>query len=54
MSTIGTGPGRVRAADDDIYTIMIVIAMLFLLVAMLYVGYRTVSLYGSLIPPGGS
>lgn len=39
--------------QNDIYTGLIVIAFLFLLAATVYVGYRAVVLFGSVLPPPG-
>lgn len=41
-------------ADNDVYTALILAAFLFMLVALIYVGYRTMTLFGSLLPPPGS
>jgi len=51
LSTPGTGspPG----ADNDIYTVLIVVAFLFVLTAIIYVGYRAQTLFGQLLPPPG-
>lgn len=58
MSTISPGPRTAHvsrgSADPDIYTALTVIAFLFLLTATVYVGYRAYSLFGDLLPPGGS
>lgn len=56
MTTMPSGPlsGPRPGNDNDIYTLLTFIAFLFALVATAYVGYRTVSLFESLIPPGGS
>lgn len=55
MSLINTtGSPRSSASDNDIYTVLIVVAFLFVLIATIYVGYRAQTLFGGLIPPGGS
>ena len=41
-------------AENDIYTALIFIAFLFVLIATIYVAFRATTLFGSLIPPGGS
>ena len=51
------GPGRSVSrpkAENDVYTAMMVVAFLFVLVATLYVGYRAMSLFGTILPPPGS
>ena len=56
MTTM-TGTPRVAtrpAADNDIYTILLLISFLSLLVATIYVGYRMATLLGGLLPPGGA
>jgi hypothetical protein len=56
MAKLGTGssrPAGVRA-ENDIYTVLMCIAFLFMLVATIFVGYRVVTLFGSVLPPGGS
>ena len=42
------------SAENDVYTAMIAVAFLFVLVATIYVGYRAMNLFGSLLPPPGS
>ena len=56
MSTISTpSPGLSRPiAENDVYTVLIVVAFLFVLTATIYVGYRAQTLFGTLLPPGGS
>jgi hypothetical protein len=55
---MASGPssvGRSRAdADSDVYTVLLLVAFLSLLLATIYVGYRAVSLFGGLLPPGGA
>jgi hypothetical protein len=52
---IHPGPGSARGGgDNDVYTGLIVIAFLFVLTATIYVGYRAQTLFGMLLPPGGS
>ncbi|MGE3182709.1 MAG: hypothetical protein AB7N71_13845 [Phycisphaerae bacterium] len=48
------GRGPRIAAENDIYTGLIFAAFLFLLAATIYVGYKMVALFGTLLPPGGS
>jgi hypothetical protein len=54
MSTLSTGPRTVRPADNDIYTLLLIISALFLVVAAIYVGYRAVTMFGGLLPPAGA
>lgn len=53
MNTPGMGGPR-PAADNDIYTALQLIGFLFVLTAVIYVAYRMASLFGNVIPPGGS
>jgi uncharacterized membrane protein len=52
-STLGSGSSR-PSAENDIYTALVIVAFLFVLVAVIYVGYRAQTLFGTLLPPGGS
>ena len=56
MSTMSTaGSGLVRpGAENDIYTVLIVVAFLSVLIATIYIGYCAQTLFGTLLPPGGS
>lgn len=56
MAAPSTGPARTSrpAADNDVYTALMVVAFLFVLAATLYVGTRAMILFGSLLPPPGS
>jgi len=55
MSTGPSGSGAVRpGAENDVYTALVVVSFLFVLIATIYVGYRAVTLFGTLLPPGGS
>ncbi|MCH7870496.1 MAG: hypothetical protein IID33_02235 [Planctomycetes bacterium] len=53
-----TSPAGARSsgprAENDIYTALIFIAFLFVLIATIYVAFKATTLFGSLIPPGGS
>lgn len=54
MSQISSGSSRPRpSADNDIYTALSLVAFLFILMATIFVGYRAMTLFGSLLPPGG-
>lgn len=54
MSMMTTpGAGR-QTGDNDIYTVLMLIAFLTVLLATIYVAYRAQTLFGTLIPFGGS
>lgn len=56
MSTLPT-PGSQRSrggGENDIYTVLVVVAFLFVLAATIYVGNRAMTLFGSLLSPPGS
>ena len=56
MTMMSSGPGRGSRprAENDIYTVLMLVAFLFVLAAILYVGYRAFTLFGNVIPmPGG-
>lgn len=53
LSSLGPGSSR-PAGENDVYTALLVIAFLFVLIATIYVGYRAQTLFGTLLPPGGS
>ncbi|NLF32434.1 MAG: hypothetical protein GX591_16280 [Planctomycetes bacterium] len=47
------GAGRMRpSAESDIYTVLVLIGLLSMLIETIYVGYRAMTLFGSLLPPG--
>ncbi|MBW7905213.1 MAG: hypothetical protein LC135_05770 [Phycisphaerae bacterium] len=56
MSRLPSGPisGQRPAGESDIYTVLALIGTISILVATIYVGYMAQTLYGTLIPPGGS
>jgi hypothetical protein len=55
MSMMSTGPRPSRpAGETDVYTALLLVACLFLLAATIYVAYRSVTLFGGLLPPGGA
>lgn len=55
MSILNTGPRSSRpGGETDVYTVLLLVAFLFLLVATIYVAYRSVTLFGGLLPPGGA
>lgn len=55
MTSFKPGPSGSRpSAESDIYTVLLGIAVVALLCATVYVGYRAVTLFGRLLPPGGS
>ncbi len=51
-------PGPVRTprtkADNDVYTVLVIVSFLFVLAATLYVGFRALELFGTVLPPPGS
>ena len=53
MTTPGSGLTR-PTVENDVYTVLILVAFLFVLTATIYVGYRALMLFGTLLPPGGS
>jgi hypothetical protein len=55
MTSMSPGPGRSRpAAENDVYTALLCVAFLSVLIATVYVGYRALSMFGTLLPPGGA
>lgn len=54
LSTPGSGFSSRSGAENDIYTVLILVAFLFVLTATIYVGFRAQTLFGTLLPPGGS
>jgi len=54
MTSANPGPRLSRpAADNDIYTVLMCIAFLFLLTATIYVAYRAITQLGGLFPAAG-
>lgn len=54
LSTPGSGFSSRTAADNNVYTALSLISFLMVLVAIIYVGFRAQTLFGTLLPPGGS
>lgn len=54
MNTPGPLSGPRATNESDIYTVLVLVAFLFVLAATVYVGYRAQTLFGTLLPPGGS
>ncbi|HQL53900.1 MAG: hypothetical protein KA383_19660 [Phycisphaerae bacterium] len=55
MTSLNTGPRGARpSGENDVYTALLLVAFLFLLVATIYVAYRSVAMFGGLLPPGGA
>ncbi len=56
MTTMTTGPARGAGpkAENDIYTALMCVAFLFVLAATIYLGFRAQTMFGTLLPPGGS
>lgn len=55
MAKIGSSPvrGSSAPADNDIYTGLLLAAFLMLLVSLVFVAYKAITLFGTLLPPGG-
>lgn len=50
----GGGMRPVRlVAENDVYTALLLIAFLFVVAAIAFVAYKSVSLFGGILPPGG-
>lgn len=54
MNSPGMGSSRGGSSDNDIYTVLALVGLLFGLIALFYVIYRAGTLFGSVIPAGGS
>ncbi len=55
MSMMNTpGPGSRSGGENDVYTVLVLIAFLFVLIATIFVAYKAQSLFGTILPPGGS
>ena len=55
MANFSSGPqGSRPSAESDVYTALLCVAFLALLAAVIFVGYRTLTLFGGLLPPGGA
>ncbi|MFH1745793.1 MAG: hypothetical protein ABIG44_01985 [Planctomycetota bacterium] len=57
MTTSNTGTVRGTSrptVESDIYTTLMLVAFLFVLVATIYVGFRAMTLFGTILPPPGS
>ena len=53
MNTPGGLSGQ-RASENDVYTVLMLVATLFTLTATIYIAYRTATFFGSVFPPHGS
>lgn len=53
MSTPGAGLSR-PSGENDVYTALVFVTFLFVLTATAFVGYKTMMLFGAVLPPGGS
>jgi len=55
MATPPTAPGPVvrRRAQNDIYTVLLAIAGVFLAGAVAFIAWRLLDLYGTVFPPAG-
>lgn len=56
MTKLGSGAvrGQRPAAENDVYTVLMLIAALFMLAALIYLIVRAMALFGTVLPPGGS
>ncbi len=55
MTGIGPkAPGSRPGGQMDVYTALLLVAFLFLLAATIYVSYRSVAMFGGLLPPPGA
>lgn len=55
MTTMTTGPrGSRPAAEDDVYTVLVLISFLFALAATIFLVIRSLGAFDSVIPPGGA
>ena len=50
----GTARSSGLRAENDIYTVLMLISFLFVLCATVYVAFKATTLFGSLVPAGGS
>jgi hypothetical protein len=46
-------PGPRYAAQDDLYTVLLIVASSLLFIGIVYICVRTTMLFGSLFPPAG-
>ena len=53
ISTTSSGASR-SSGENDVYTVLMLVAFLFVLTATIYVGYIAQTMFGTLLPPGGS
>ncbi len=54
MSQLNPGPSRMRPpAENDVYTVLVVVAFLCILAATVFVGFQAQTLFGTLLPPAG-
>ena len=56
MTRVSSGPsgGSQARADNDVYTVLVLVSFLFVLAETLYVGFRAVELFDTILPPPGS
>lgn len=56
MASVKPGPTRSSrpSADSDVYTVLLLIALIALLAATIYVAYRAQTMFGGVLPPGGA
>ena len=54
MSQFSGGPRQVQTSgENDIYTGLLFVAFLFVLAATIFVGYKCLALFGTILPPAG-
>lgn len=46
-------PGSRSNAQDDLYTVLLIVATFILFIGIVYMSVRTVNLFGSIFPPAG-
>ena len=54
MQSGASGPQqRESQAQSNIYTVLVIVATLFTAAAAIYLGYRNLELFGTVLPPPG-
>ncbi|MBK8913795.1 MAG: hypothetical protein IPM64_04190 [Phycisphaerales bacterium] len=54
MTSMNTGPrGSRPAADNDVYTVLMLISAVFALVATVYLIVRSANMFGGVLPAAG-
>ena len=52
-SDLASPPQVEPTSQSNIYTVMVIIATLFVAAATIYLGYRNFELFGTIFPPSG-